>query len=404
MRILIKGCLLVLLACACGAVSGAESPSSYSETLKNFVGRAVMNRVGHLVLPEGLIQGGRWSVILTPLPGLDTPDAVPYLIDVLKNGPGWTDERIVSLYDGRLPYIARCVAAANLGALKDPRVYEPLVDVLLHEGPSPWHDPSAKLPAHDVRAYAGAALTYLGDERAIPVFLGILRNSTEKNMRSGAVGALGQLHADEAVDDLMSIMTDSSENRDIRGACMRSLALIHDLRTIPAVLETAGETDYPIIDSIMKRMTGVYIHTGEKEVLVLEFPELAGQGPFDDLSVWRHWYAVGERWTKERFEDAYAELERVRRERPELEGLSSIVEVRIDNLGRPALPLIMEKIREGDTDLLYFVRRHSRWKVSEEEGAAEALSWWEANKAKMNVFGYAGEAPVEPVMPETPEP
>ena len=107
---------LALMLSMCAACHAADGQASYAETLKEiFRKEAVMTVDGRLYVPGGEYGGGSGPLgQISPHKGLEGPEAVPFLIDVLLNGPGWQDNP--ELGAGILPYAARGTAALNLGA------------------------------------------------------------------------------------------------------------------------------------------------------------------------------------------------------------------------------------------------------------------------------------------------
>jgi len=91
-----------------------QDTNNYSDILKDAI----------KTMARPSITGTRAVPGLERIKGINTPDAVPYLIDVLLNGPDWKEEKGVS------PNIARCSAARILGQIRDKRAVEPLIEVL----------------------------------------------------------------------------------------------------------------------------------------------------------------------------------------------------------------------------------------------------------------------------------
>ena len=153
---------------------------SYSDALKKVVlGRPKRGAPG-VPLPEAK-WGLRRHIKLAPDTdfrpnnGLEDRDAVPYLIDVMRNGPAWKDDTRLTAYGGVARQIARCSAALNLGAHKDPRAFEPLLETLEHgellAGVSWGNHPSD----YDIRRHAAMALGMLGDVRAVDPLVSVLK-------------------------------------------------------------------------------------------------------------------------------------------------------------------------------------------------------------------------------------
>ena len=88
-----------------------DASNSYSEALRKAI-RAIHPDVkGRLKVPGALHVGHPWdmSAPFVPMKGLKDPEAVPFLIDVMINGPDWQDEELLTMHGGILPHLADVV-------------------------------------------------------------------------------------------------------------------------------------------------------------------------------------------------------------------------------------------------------------------------------------------------------
>lgn len=130
--------------------------------------------------------------------------ALPYLIRLL-------DEKDLMLASS---------AVTSLGSTKDPRAVEPLIKKL--------SDPNVK----DIRIkyYIPTALARIGDKRALPILIDLLK---EDSYRRNVVQSLGILGDREAVPALISVLSDPSEN--VRMAVAISLGQVGDGKVIESL-------------------------------------------------------------------------------------------------------------------------------------------------------------------------
>ena len=183
-HLLVVGSLTSLILVAL-CVGDARTGEQYMALLEAGTSKAAMSgersRSGdpYLGLPMGRSESGRPA--FAPVEGLDTPEAVPFLIDVVKQGPG-PFAHLADRYDD----LARCYAALCLGLTKDPRALEPLVEALegriVEDRKRPiW------LPA-----LAAQSLAFLRDYRAIEPLIEAL-NHQDVPVRAAAGEALSAL-------------------------------------------------------------------------------------------------------------------------------------------------------------------------------------------------------------------
>ena len=182
---------LAAVSCFVGLVLSAScladglTRDEFMELLEGGTSKAAMSgersRSGdpYLGLPMGRSESGRPA--FAPVEGLDTPEAVPFLIDVVKQGPG-PFAHLGDRYDD----LARCYAALCLGLTKDSRALEPLVEALkgriVEDRKRPiW------LPA-----VAAQSLAFLGDYRAIEPLVEAMHHDHPR-VRASAAGALSIL-------------------------------------------------------------------------------------------------------------------------------------------------------------------------------------------------------------------
>ncbi|UCG58784.1 MAG: HEAT repeat domain-containing protein [Phycisphaerales bacterium] len=274
-----------------------------------------------------------------PVPGLDDPEAVPFLVDVLENGPDREDREVAKPFGDRYPHVAKSYAALCLGKIGDPRGLDPLVGALGDQD-------------SEVVWYAAVALGYMGSPDAVDPLIQALEDG-------GPISAVYAL-------------------RDLR-----------DIRAIRSIIEYAsaqGRFDYRMhrcLEIISRaRFTVRYLHS-DGEYTVMEFPEL-GSLPSDRFyeELWRHWLKVGGEFARSQFEQYHPKLQLLKQERPDDTVSQNAVAWQMMQGGIATLPYMIEEIKNGDESLVAMVWKLVGPNASLEEDATgqECLEWWAQNK------------------------
>jgi len=114
---------------------------------------------------------------------------------------------------------------------------------------------------------------------------------------------------------------------------------------------------------------------------VEEFPDEVGTtGPPDGIRLCERWWTEFRKQVPERFSTLYGEWQGLKKEGKSKEADEKFQ--RIKDLGIDVLPLLVEKVQKGDTDLIPAIAYLTDKKMPESATAAECISWWEANKEK----------------------
>ena len=214
-------------------------------------------------------------------------------------------------------------------------------------------------------------------------------------VRKVAAMALAAVKATSSADVLMGIVQDRAADWDLRRACMKALAFMHDTRLVPILFEINKERRVGI-GGLLETLIGLrfeVVPAADRKRRVEEFPEL---GEFSDPDLpWTHWWQVRDEWTREQFNKYWGEIERLRRmPAPPEESITANM-ARIHRLGMSALPYMMEKVEEGESGFVPYVSDLSG-RVFPREGssAADAIAWWEANRGKLTIV--TGDGAGEP--------
>ena len=115
--------------------------------------------------------------------------------------------------------------------------------------------------------------------------------------------------------------------------------------------------------------------------IVEEFPDIQQRGgPPDYGLLWSRWWKELVPSTPKRFARLYEEWKDLR-ERGKLKEAKDVYN-RIVDLGVVALPLMIEKIEQGDTELIRAVSGLTDGRVTEDAKASECVEWWKKNEAR----------------------
>lgn len=91
------------------------------------------------------------------------------------------------------------------------------------------------------------------------------------------------------------------------------------------------------------------------------------------------WWKGGRKQTKERFESLYTKWKSYKSRGMSVEANKILKSIRAA-LGIAALPLIVEKARQGDKELVSVMSELTGGKVRDKATVTECLAWWQANK------------------------
>ncbi|NBD07812.1 HEAT repeat domain-containing protein [Corallococcus silvisoli] len=166
------------------------------------------------------------------LEGARRPDDRVRVIESMRTS-GNVNEQFLPFLHARLsserkPEVKAAVARA-LGDLHHPTSLEPLTAAL---------DPgAADVPAQQVNKAVVGALGRIGDARAVPSLVPLLR-SKDNYTRIEAIQVLGALKATPAVDSLIQLATDEAAEPFLNKKAIEALGQIGDPRAVPALMRT----------------------------------------------------------------------------------------------------------------------------------------------------------------------
>lgn len=398
-------------------------PVSYSKLLREVIQQAEMTHVGIRELagpvPGIEMPGGMCGTCDIPFMSGDSralvkKEAVPYLLDVIRNGPDWSNE-----YTGTrrlIPHVARCYAVLCLASTQDAQAYPVLIDLLKHgqclfdskvlkeeilhtydgrpfdmEG-GIRNDPNKIISFansktqefdqdYNIRSYAAAGLGILGDTRAVDILTDSL-DDENFNVRCNCIYALARMDIsgdNRVVDSLIAALDD--KNSRVRHACMHGLAKIGDVRAIGPILDAGIKfktEDWAVVDICMQTITKIRIG-GWKLFTYLNFPEpddIQLEG-YPSLKAWSCWYKNGKTRTERKFEENYTIYKH---------DANKDNRKKVADLGIAVLPQLIKKIEQGESDLIPLVAELTDNEVNQDAKAEEVINWWTENKATWQIF------------------
>lgn len=305
-----------------------------------------------------------------PIIGLRNPNAVPFLINILQNGPDWSDDELPMGKANMYRYVARCYAALCLGSIGDSRALDPLLVVLNDTEIEPYKygDKRTRSGEYNLRAQAAFALGDLGDHRAVKPLI----KSLKQDGFAECIYALTKLQEITAVPIIVQVASDRN--------MFRNLEIHHCLENMLQVrftFRTEGEDyRYKVID---------------------QFPEI-GIVHLENRyqTLWQHWLKVGDRYARERFEEYYPQWKAALKDKPNAHSLHSTLQEKMLKGGVAAIPYLIAEIEKGDDALIPVASELTRPRVrrtrdlspklSENATRTKALEWWKKNKKKWTVF------------------
>jgi len=286
---------------------------------------------------------------------LNDPNAVPFLVRVLENGPDWTANDGAVLNSDESRYYARCLAVEWLGRIGDKRAYAPLVKALDEKTPASVA-PFFRGETFLLRAYAVLALGYLGDPNAIKVLTQMLQEDASDITKAFCMYSLARFNDRSVIPLFVKV---AAENLSAQGRLPGALSNTFDL-----CMRSLTRKDFQI-----KYSGGKYTSTA--------YPELGEMvDPF--LPVWQHWLRVGRAETMQEFQ----RLNAVRKDAV-FEAERSGARQRMGrDLSVAALPMLVDAIKAGETELIEQVSILTSGEVSKEANREDVLKWWAKNSER----------------------
>jgi len=152
------------------------------------------------------------------------------------------------------------------------------------------------------------------------------------------------------------------------------------LPALPYIVEKIEQNDDRVLWKAFEEIAKVRIRQqydrGKNRVTFPDFPDVDPRKE----SVYVRWWYEGRKRTAERFGELYSEWQALTHQGKKGEATERYERIR--DLGIDALPLIMEKIKAGDAELIRAVSWLTDGRVPGAATPSECLAWWAANKHK----------------------
>jgi hypothetical protein len=373
-----------------------DAASSYSELLKQ-IGEDMANNPTGRPLP---LATDCWQ-FKPHKEKLGQIDAVPFLVQAIQQGPDWQDE-----YKGKgrlIPHMARGYAALCLAYTRDERAFPVLIELLEKGKPlidintlhSEILEEQKRLDElyHPMVSKGGSAIPPLNSSEA-----GTLMKELQQDydIRTFAAASLGILKDTRAVSALVKTLKD--QNEMVRYHSVLALAEIPDMRTIEPILQAATmyKIDDIAVSRAMKKMTKyqlkIEFNSVNNMVTIPDYPELGivqyeeGKSKYVFREIWSRWYQNGKSLFEKKYKDKYNEYIETKQDPSQLEEARSYTRRDIISLGVPALPMIIQKIEQGEINLISLVAELTNNEISKDADQAEVLQWWKENKERWIIF------------------
>jgi hypothetical protein len=297
-----------------------------------------------------------------PTQGLDNPTAVPFLVNILNDGPQWSEEGILQDNAEIYSHIAQCYAVLCLGSIRDASTFDLLLETLQNgKGRNSKASQSRDWEGrYEIKRYAAYALGEFGDRRAVNQLIITLR--TEKFQE--CIYALSRLGAGQAVSVIIQVASEANT---------------FDIDTHMSLQNLLG-TKFKI-----RRVKDGY--------RVDEFPELGNLNSRTAYKqIWDHWQRVGVQHAERKFRENYIKLKNARQESPQDYAKHRHIERQMLGGGGAALPFLLEEIENGDSSLIQPLNtliKRRQIGGSRHNGVAntddlktrqDCITWWNANK------------------------
>jgi hypothetical protein len=374
-----------------------NTPESYSKLLRDVINQAEMTHIGIRVLAgpvQGMDMPGMSGGIRADIPfmsgdlqALTKKEAVPFLLDVIRDGPDWSKEFMGT--QRLIPHVGRCYAVLCLASTRDARAYPVLMDLLKHGqclfNPNNLREEIAGTIKHRIETGGLGLMDNVSDPnyvatataRSIATLTQAIRR--DYNIRSYAAAGLGILKDNRAVKSLITVM--DNESIYLRHNCMFALTKIDDVRAIGSILDAGIKykiEDWEVVDQCMQIITKIKIE-GWKLFTFIDFPEPDDiqLEEYPSLKGWLYWYKNGKNWTELKFDEYYTMYKN---------NANKVIRKKMVDLGIAVLPLIIKKIEQGESDFISMAAELTDNKVNRDSKSEDVIKWWKENKTRWQIY------------------
>jgi len=143
------------------------------------------------------------------------------------------------------------------------------------------------------------------------------------------------------------------------------------ISVLPYLIEKATETED------MNLGLPIYIMT-RKTFTRSEWPEGKLGDSRTKVKLYINWWGNGRKLTPQQLGQSYSQWKKLKTEGKEKEAKEKLEEIRA--LGVAALPIIIEKVKQGDNELIPIVSKLTDGQVDPNTNNSQCVSWWQQNK------------------------
>ncbi len=378
------------------AVGEQINEPNYVELLNRGLERCYQHQNPYLGL-VGVYQNlpKKGLISFNPIHGLDDPNAIPFLIEVLFEDPTWLpkNER----------HIAKCYAALCLGTTKDPRALEPLIEAM--------NTLDVSVGREYISGYAVWALGLLGDANAVEPLINAIK-SGKKDISSRAPIALVCIGDLRAIEPILKTLEEKSQEFKERQDSFRKMfpesiepndfeakKLFFDAKS----KLNESKSGIREIDGYLSMLTKVKFEAESENIKSATkgtkdpVAEWANQMAITLPELWSQWWRGGPQFTRARLEAKHSEWKAMKKENQLEKSNANSKLSEMADLGIPAIPFMVEKVKQGETDFIPLISKLTNKKLAETATKEQCLAWWEANKQKWLIpFPEPDALPADP--------
>ncbi len=337
----------------------------------------------------------------TQVPVLDDPNAISFLTGILRDGPNWEKN----------DHLARCYAAMCLGATKDKRALQPLLEAL------EYYDPNEE--REFVANYAASALALLGDTNAIQPLVATLEDSNKPSMvKYTIMNTLIELDGSKAFEPIADAI---NKDKSCTYGAIQALETLGDVRAVGPIMAVLEEnkpywkekveerSNLPVDSENSETKRAILKSQQRKLGAKLEMVRLSKSLSkitkvninYDDPNkipeLWSQWWRGGPQFTRARLEAKHSEWKAMKKENQLEKSNANSKLSEMTDLGIPAIPFMVEKVKQGETDFIPLISKLTDKKLAETATKEQCLAWWEANKQKWLIpFPEPNALPADP--------
>jgi hypothetical protein len=158
----------------------------------------------------------------------------------------------------------------------------------------------------------------------------------------------------------------------------RSYQYLHKIAKIgtpvlPYLMEKAAETEDMSLSLPINIIT-------RKAFLRSEWPEAIPIDSRGEIKLYVNWWRNGRKLTHQQFGKRYSQWKKLKGEGKEDEAGKKTEEIRA--LGIAALPMLLDKIKQGDKELISIISKLTKAQVDPNTSISQCFAWWVDNKEK----------------------